>query len=283
MIPPTSPQISAASGGTRRAWAGSASYPEEMAVLDVLSPRTGRRHAHRTKTPTLVHLERATKLAPSGTAAFADLSLRVRAGQRWVVFSQERDSRSALLQCVAGLQQPERGSVTIRGHVSWPLGQVPGLSGKLSCDENSRFLLGIYGQRGHLEEELALVQELMGISREQWCGPLGNQRGAIMSRLKLALSLACDFDLYVINDTPLLAFRQSPCWTEPWQILLERRLQTRAVLCGGVQPLVGLEAGSKGLVLAEGKLVMKGALAECQAYLEAQRGIGVGNRKRGRT
>lgn len=254
-----------------------------MAVLDVLSPRTGRRHAHRTKPPTLVHLERATKLAPSGTVAFADLSLRIHAGQRWVVFSQERGARSALLQCVAGLQQPERGSVTIRGHVSWPLGQLPGLSGKLSCDENSRFMLGIYGQRGHLEEELALVQELMGISREQWCGPFSKQPVDIKSSLKLALTLACDFDLYVINDSPLLAFRQGPRWTEPWQTLLERRLQTRAVLSSGVQPLVGLEAGSKGLVLEEGKLVVKGVLAECQAYLEAQRAIGVGKRKKART
>ena len=50
-----------ATGQGRRAWAGSPSYPGEMAVLDVLSPRTGRRHAHRTKPPTLVHLERATK------------------------------------------------------------------------------------------------------------------------------------------------------------------------------------------------------------------------------
>jgi ABC-type polysaccharide/polyol phosphate transport system ATPase subunit len=251
-----------------------------MAVLDVLSPRTGRRYAHRTKPPMLVHLERATKLAPSGAVAFADLSLRIHAGQRWVVFSQERDSRSALLQCVAGLQQPERGSVTIRGHVSWPLGQLPGLSGKFSCAENSRFLLGIYGQRGHLEEELALVQELMGISREQWCGPFSKQPVDIKSSLKLALTLACDFDLYVINDTPLLAFRQSPRWKEPWQTLLERRLQTRAVLSSGVQPVAGLESGSRGLVLTEGKLAMKGPLEECQAYFEAQNSVKDNNWKR---
>jgi len=251
-----------------------------MAVLHVLTARTGLRHVHRTKPPSLVHLERATKLAPSGKAAFADLSLRIRAGQRWVVFSRELHTRSALLQCVAGLQVPERGAVTIRGHVSWPLGQVPGLSGKLSCAENSRFLLGIYGQRGQLEVELALVQELMDLSQEEWGEPLGHHSVGIRNRFKLALSLTCDFDLYVIGASPLLAFRQSPGWTEPLQTLLERRLQTRAVLSSGVQPLAGLEAGSRGLVLAEGKLVMKGALAECQqAYLEAQ-SAAVANKRR---
>jgi len=242
-----------------------------MAVLHVLTPRTGRRHLHRTKPPSLVHLERATKLAPSGKAAFEDLSLRIRAGQRWVVFSQELHTRSALLQCVAGLQQPERGAVTIRGHVSWPLGQVPGLSRKLSCAENSRFLLGIYGQRGQLEVELALVQELMDLSQAEWGEPLGHHSVGIRNRFKLALSLACDFDLYVIGAKALLAARRSPGWTAPWQTLLERRLQTRAVLSSGVQPLAGLEAGSRGLVLAEGKLVMRGALADCQAYLAAER------------
>lgn len=244
-----------------------------MVRLDALTPRTRRHHAHRTKSPTLVHLECATKLHGDRTPAFQDLSFRIRAGQRWVVFCKERATNSALLQCVAGLQQPDRGKVTIRGHVSWPLGQVPGLSNQLSCAENSRFLLGIYGHRAQRDQELALVQELLDVSREQWLCPLENQPGEIRTRLKMALSLTCDFDLYLIDSVIFMKFRRTQRWTESWQNLLERRLETRAVLTTGTDLLTGSVGHVKGLVLSNGKLELKGALAACQAAFEGSHAV----------
>ena len=239
-----------------------------MGDLDVLTHRTRKRYAHRTKAPTLVQLEGATKLGADRIPAFENLNLRIRAGQRWVVFCKERATSSALVQCVAGLQQPDRGMVTIRGHVSWPLGQVPGLSNKLSCAENSRFLLGIYGHRAQRDQELALVQELLDISREQWLSPLENQPGEIRIRLKMALSLTCDFDLYVIDSAILNKFRRTQRWSESWQSLVERRLQTRAVLTTCADLITDSVDRAKGLVLSNGRLEIKGSLAECQTLFE---------------
>ena len=241
-----------------------------MTVLDVLSPRTRRRHAHVTKPPTLVHIDRATRLNEDKVPVFSDLSLRIRAGQRWVLFCKEQEAITALLQCLAGLQQPEQGAVTIRGHVSWPLGQVAGVSNKLSCAENCRFLAGIYGQRGQINQDLALVEELMALQREQWLRPLVKLPSAVKTRLKLALSLAFDFDLYLIDASGLQHFRRTPLWTDTWQGLLEQRLRTRAVLSAGLIPMEVGGAGAKGLVLVKGQLVKKGSLAECQDYWTGQ-------------
>lgn len=243
-----------------------------MLALEALTQRTRRRHQHRTKAPTLVHLQRATKLRESSTADFTNLNLRIRAGQHWVVLSQDHDSCNALLQCVAGFQQPDQGTITIRGHVSWPLGQVAGLSNKLSCAENSRFLVGIYGQRGEREQELAMVQGLMNLSHDHWHSPLVKLSGDIRSRLKLALSLACDFDLYLIDSLALRKFRQSSLWSTKWQDLLDHRLQTRAVLSAGMPPFSRNEETAKGLVLDKGNILMKGTLADCQAYFQRIRG-----------
>lgn len=241
-----------------------------MVSLDLLTPRTRRRHAHFTKPPTLVHIDRATILSEDQATVFSDLSLRIRAGQRWVLFCKEQETITALLKCVAGLQEPERGVVTILGHVSWPLGQVTCVSNKLSCADNCRFLAGIYGQRGMIKQEMALVEELMALQREQWLRPLLKLPSAVKTRLKLALSLTFDFDLYVMDASALRHFRRTNPWTDTWQSLLEQRLRTRAVLSAGPIPLEDGGAGAKGLVLAKGHLVKKGPLAECQAYWTGQ-------------
>lgn len=238
-----------------------------MAVLDALTPRTRRRHAHRSKPPTLVYLDRVSLAQPEGKPLLQNLSLRIRGGERWQVFCDDRRGRASLLQCVAGLLPPSSGAVTIRGHVSWPLGQVSGLSNKLSCAENSRFLAGIYGQPGRREEHLALIRQLCDFSTEQWCKPLNQINGPSKQRFRLALSLAFDFDLYVLDPAAFRSLRREGGWSEPWQTTLERRLRERAVISLGPDDLGVGALCRKGLVLRQGRVLAKGSLECCQALL----------------
>lgn len=238
-----------------------------MAALTALTPRTRRRHRHTSKPPTLVHLHRVSLRDSRGETVLSNLSLRIRAGQRWQVFCEDRRVRSRLLQCVAGLLPPQSGAVTIQGHVSWPLGQVAGLSNKLSCGENSRFLAGIYGQPGQREQELELIRQLCGFSAADWTEPLNQLGGAAKQRFRLALSLAFDFDLYVFNPSAFRSLDRQGGWTEPWQATLERRLRERAVITLGPDDMgVGAFCRS-GLVLENGRVLTKGPLERCQELL----------------
>lgn len=238
-----------------------------MSALDVLTPRTRRRHPHHTKPPTLVHLDRVSLRDAQGTPMLRDLSLRIRGGERWQVFCDDRRMRSSLLLCVAGLLPPQSGVVTIRGHVSWPMGQVAGLSNKLSCGENTRFLAGIYGQPNQREQELELVRQLCDFSTEHWSEPISQLNGHAKQRFRLALSLAFDFDLYVLDLSAFRTLRRQGGWSEPWQATLERRLRERAVISLGPDDLGVGAYCRKGLVLEKGRVLTKGPLQRCQELL----------------
>ncbi len=238
-----------------------------MVASPCLTARTHRRHGHRNKPPTLVHLDRVSLSHPQGETGLSDLSLRIRGGERWQVFCDDRRIRSSLLQCVAGLLPPTSGVVTIRGHVSWPLGQVSGLSSKLSCAENSRFLAGIYGRPGEREHDLDLIRRLCGFSTARWSEPLNQLSGACKQHFRLALSLAFDFDLYVLDPSALRALRREGGWSEHWQATLQQRLQQRAVITIGSDDLGVADSCRKGLVVAQGQVVAKGGLERCRALL----------------
>lgn len=238
-----------------------------MSALNALTPRTRRRHAHHTKPPILVSLQKVSLRDDPKHPVLEELSFRIRAGERWQVFCDDRRLRTRLLQCVAGLLPPASGTVTILGHVSWPLGQVAGLSNRLSCAENSRFLAGIYGQLGRKEEHLDLVRQLCDFSTEQWSEPLKHLDGSSRQRFRLALSLAFDFDLYVLDPSAFRSLSRHGSWTEAWQATLDRRLRERAVITLGPDELGVGDLCRKGLVLERGRLLVKGSLERCHALL----------------
>jgi capsular polysaccharide transport system ATP-binding protein len=204
---------------------------------------------------------------PRGKTTLRDLSFRIRAGERWQVLSDNRLLSACLLRCVAGLTPPQAGAVTIRGHVSWPLGQVSGLSRQLSCAENSRFFAGVYGQHGQREQELHLIQQLSDLNSAHWQQPYSKLPAASQHQFKLALSLAFDFDLYVLDPTALLGLHRRGAWTEEWQALLQRRLQERAVITLGSDKLGVADHCRKGLVLSQGRMLAQGRLERCQTAL----------------
>jgi capsular polysaccharide transport system ATP-binding protein len=238
-----------------------------MAAANFLTARTKWRQGHHTKSPTLVHLDRVSMCNPHGEKVLSDLSLRIRGGERWKVLCDDKRVGSSLLKCVAGLLTPTSGLVTIVGHVSWPLGHASGLSNKLSSAENSRFLSGIYGQPGQRDQDIDLIRRLCGFSTSRWNEPLNKISGACNQRLRLALSLAFDFDLYVVDPSAFRTLHRQGDWNEHWQTMLQQRLQERAVITIGSDDLGVANSCRKGLVLEKGQVIAKGSLERCRALL----------------
>lgn len=238
-----------------------------MSALNALTPRTRRRHAHRKRPPILVSLDKVSLQDEQNQPVLDGLDFQIRAGERWQVFCDSHLLRTRFLQCVAGVLPPASGTVTIRGHVSWPLGQLTGLNNRLSCAENSRFLAGIYGQLGRKEEHHSLVRQLCAFSVKRWSEPLKHLDGASRQRFRLALSLAFDFDLYVLDPSAFRSLGRPGTWTEPWQATLDRRLRERAVITLAPDELGLGVLCRRGLVLEHGRLLVKGSLERCQAFL----------------
>ena len=218
-----------------------------------------------------MQLDGVTLLDPAGRPLVQNLSWCIRAGQRWALFCDDRAAASALLRCVAGLQQPQQGQVEIHGHVSWPLGQVAGLSPRLSALENSVVLAGIYGDGGQIVQVLEQIRKLVGLETGPWRQPLKQLPALTKTKLRLALSLAFDFDLYVIDPVAIRPLVRASEWSELWQQRLAKRCRRRAFVTLAASPLQLDDSCRHGLVLKQGSVATRGSLSACrQAVQQAE-------------
>ena len=238
-----------------------------MSALNALTLRTRLRHAHHTKPPVLVSLQQVTLRDDFGHLAFQDLSFRIRAGERWQVVADDRRTAKGLLNCIAGLQQPASGAVLVGSHVSWPLGRLTGLSALLSGAENVRFIAGVYGETGNVEHELGLIRRLCAFEDKLWERPFKQLPNPFRQRFKLALSLAFDFDLYLLDPMALAPLRRQGVWSEAWQAILEQRLRERAVIAISGDRFGISDRCTHSLVFGQGQLLVKGRTMNCEEQI----------------
>lgn len=152
----------------------------------------------------LLELKSATKSIVNTTTntsrpLLRNVSLTIREGDRIGIFSSENIESLTLINCLAGIVPLDKGRLIQDGSISWPLGANETIESKLSGYANAQFAVEIYGKPGNAEEELGLIFKLSGLSQEQFHQPFGSYKGIEKDNFKLALSLAFDFDCYLIG------------------------------------------------------------------------------------
>lgn len=107
--------------------------------------------------------------------------------------------KSTLLSLIGGTDQPTRGTVTRDCRVSFPLGLAGGLQGSLSGRQNTKFVCRMMGR----DEDLAQI--LDGVCDYAELGaafdePVNTYSSGMAARLRFAVSLAFDFDVYLVDE-----------------------------------------------------------------------------------
>lgn len=105
--------------------------------------------------------------------------------------------KSTLIRLIAGTELPDRGRVIRYGRVSWPLGFSSGFNGGMTGLENIRFVARIYEQ--DTEEMIHYVSGFseLGSSLDL---PVKTYSSGMKARLAFGMSLAIDFDCYLIDE-----------------------------------------------------------------------------------
>ncbi len=106
--------------------------------------------------------------------------------------------KSTLLRIIAGSERPNYGKVYKDCRISWPLGFSGSFAGSLSGSENLRFVCRIYGADPvRVTRFVADFSELGRAMNE----PVKGYSSGMRSRLAFALSMAIDFEVYIIDET----------------------------------------------------------------------------------
>jgi capsular polysaccharide transport system ATP-binding protein len=135
--------------------------------------------------------------------ALRGVDVSFRPNRNVAIIGAPKSGRSTLLRVIAGIEPPTRGEVVCKRRVSWPIGQQAGLQASMSGRQNARFVCRLHGFDGEeLEERLRFVQAFSEIG-EAFDHPVATYLGGERRRLTFALSVAFDFEVYLLESRAL--------------------------------------------------------------------------------
>lgn len=222
----------------------------------------------------VIELKSATKTAAKTTDQVSvdetqllldDVTLDIYPGERIGIFSSRNVESIALINCLAGTSSLDQGQLVHHGSVSWPIGVNEALDVKLSGYANARFAVEIYEKPDRYEQTIELIQELAGLSSEQYHAPLADYSGSALQIFRLALSLAFDFDCYLIGrvgeDWKQRGERRKPA---PIFSYMKERLEGKTLLITSAkQAILALRYCTSGIAMIDGKIVHRGDPKDC--------------------
>ncbi|MBB5985019.1 capsular polysaccharide transport system ATP-binding protein [Sphingobium sp. B1D3A] len=130
-----------------------------------------------------------------------DVNLIVERGERVALLGRNGAGKSTLIKLIGGVEMPTSGKITRQMSTSWPLGFAGGFQGSLTGYDNARFIARIYARdytqiRAFIEDFTELGSQLKM--------PVKTYSSGMRARLAFALSLAIEFDCYLIDEIILV-------------------------------------------------------------------------------
>lgn len=133
-----------------------------------------------------------------GSAAILkEVDLMVRPGEHVGILGQNGAGKSTLIRILGGAEQPTSGEVVRKMSVSWPLAFGGAFLGALTGIDNIRFVCRLYG--ADPEEKLPFIEEFTELGR-YLREPVKTYSSGMRARLAFAVSLAIDFDCYLVDE-----------------------------------------------------------------------------------
>lgn len=128
---------------------------------------------------------------------FRDLSFELPRHGRLAVLGRNGQGKSTLIKILGGVLQPTSGAVTWNMTPSWPLGFGGGFQGGMTGLDNIKFLARIYQREPEtLLERVEFFAEL----GDALAMPVKYYSSGMRARLAFGLSLAIEFDCYLIDE-----------------------------------------------------------------------------------
>lgn len=153
-----------------------------------------------------------------------DTTCVIRPGDRLGILGRNGSGKSTLIRMLCGVEYPTKGRIERRMSVSWPLAHGIGVHSQLTGADNARFIARLYGHP--IEEIVQAVDDFAELGAYMKM-PVATYSAGMMARLLLGLSLAMDFDCYLIDEATSVGDLRFIDRTEQ---ILRNRLESRAIV-----------------------------------------------------
>lgn len=193
------------------------------------------------------NLHKSYKMGAGRKQVLKGLDFAVEPGERIGFLGRNGAGKTTLIKLIGGVEMPTSGRITRKMSVSWPLGFGGGFQGSLTGYDNARFIARIYGV--HYREIKDFVEDFTELG-PQLKMPVKTYSSGMRARLAFALSIAIEFDCYLIDEVIMVGdqnFREK-CRVE----LFEKRSDRALILASHSAELVR-QYCEKAVILRDGK------------------------------
>jgi len=143
------------------------------------------------------HLVKAYPVLHGYRRVLDDVSFSLDRGEKIAVLRRNGAGKSTLVRLIAGIEQPTEGQVIRNMSMSWPIALSGGFGGSMTGLDCIRFLARVYHRR--FDELLGFVEDFSELGRYLRM-PIKVYSSGMRARLAFGLSLAIDFDCYLIDE-----------------------------------------------------------------------------------
>src|SRR5215475_11848898 len=179
--------------------------------------------------------------------AVSGVSFSVGKGEKLALIGRNGAGKSTLIRMLGGVELPTSGSIEQTMSVSWPLALQGGFQGSLTGNDNMRFIARIYNKP--FDDIKAYVEDFAELGK-YLSEPVKIYSIGMRARFAFALSLAIDFDCYLIDE--VIAAGDQRFQRRSHEELFEKRADRSMILASHVSEYVKGYC-SRALVLHRGR------------------------------
>jgi capsular polysaccharide transport system ATP-binding protein len=125
------------------------------------------------------------------------VSFTISPGEKVAILGRNGAGKSTLIRLISGIEVPTLGTIERQMSVSWPVGLTGGIGGAMTGNDNIRMICRIYNRPFKLIREY--VEDFAQLGK-YLSEPVKSYSAGMRARLNFAVSLAVDFDCYLIDE-----------------------------------------------------------------------------------
>ncbi len=150
----------------------------------------------------MIRLENVTKTYRTNAGrhtVFRDLNLEIPSGCGMAFLGRNGVGKTTLVNIIGGAEKADSGRIYTSSSVSWPVGLAGGFQPSLTPRENVKFVARLYADKREIRRVVEYVRDFAEIG-EYFDMPVRTLSSGMKSRISFGLSMAFDFDYYLIDE-----------------------------------------------------------------------------------